>query len=182
MEDSKEVTTINVLANIKFKWIVLTFTVFIAFLGTGLYINYQKATVQSKIIDTLKEDRDAFRSNNTKLLSIIKDYDTRFDLIQNNLDGLNISTDRLKTNSYEKDKKLEELLSEKTQLEKNTQSLSNIVVQLTKILTDISNELLKISEESPPVTNIVVESVKVKKPSVHISLHNLNLVPTTERK
>lgn len=157
----KEVTTLNILSNLKvstikktiFGFLIVFFILVFIILKIGNDIN-EKLDNQSEIVKSFK-----FDENQKELVVLLKKLDTKLIKLQHNVSNINNVLVEFESITDEKDKKIQLLSLEKHKLETDVNSLSNFILKIDAELVDIKNR-----------TNIIqiqeILDVKTNEPNV----------------
>lgn len=153
----KEVTTLNILSNLKvstikktlFGFLIVFFILVFIILKTCNDIN-EKLNNQSEIIKSFK-----FDENQKELVVLLKKLDTKLIKLQHNVSNINNVLVEFESITDEKDKKIQLLLLEKHKLETDVNSLSNFILKIDAELIDIKNRtnIIQIQEIIDVKTN-----------------------------
>lgn len=153
----KEVTTLNILSNLKvstikktiFGFLIVFFILVFIILKIGNDIN-EKLDNQSEIIKSFK-----FDENQKELVVLLKKLDTKLIKLQHNVSNINNVLVEFESITDEKDKKIQLLSLEKHKLETDVNSLSNFILKIDAELVDIKNRtnIIQIQEILDVKTN-----------------------------
>jgi len=153
----KEVTTLNILSNLKvstikktiFGFLIVFFILVFIILKIGNDIN-EKLDNQSEIIKSFK-----FDENQKELVVLLKKLDTKLIKLQHNVSNINNVLVEFESITDEKDKKIQLLSLEKHKLETDINSLSNFILKIDAELVDIKNRtnIIQIQEILDVKTN-----------------------------
>lgn len=153
----KEVTTLNILSNLKvstikktlFGFLIVFFILVFIILKTCNDIN-EKLNNQSEIIKSFK-----FDENQKELVVLLKKLDTKLIKLQHNVSNINNVLVEFESITDEKDKKIQLLSLEKHKLETDVNSLSNFILKIDAELIDIKNRtnIIQIQEIIDVKTN-----------------------------
>lgn len=153
----KEVTTLNILSNLKvstikktiFGFLIVFFILVFIILKTCNDIN-EKLNNQSEIIKSFK-----FDENQKELVVLLKKLDTKLIKLQHNVSNINNVLVEFESITDEKDKKIQLLSLEKHKLETDVNSLSNFILKIDAELVDIKNRtnIIQIQEIIDVKTN-----------------------------
>lgn len=153
----KEVTTLNILSNLKvstikktiFGFLIVFFILVFIILKIGNDIN-EKLDNQSEIVKSFK-----FDENQKELVVLLKKLDTKLIKLQHNVSNINNVLVEFESITDEKDKKIQLLLLEKHKLETDVNSLSNFILKIDAELVDIKNRtnIIQIQEILDVKTN-----------------------------
>jgi len=138
----KEVTTLNILSNLKvstikktiFGFLIVFFITFFIVLKINNDIS-EKINDQNEILKALN-----FNDNQKELIVLIKTIDTKLIKLQHNVSNINNVLVEFENINEQKFKKIQLLLLEKNKLETDIKSLSNFLLKIDAELLDIKNK------------------------------------------
>lgn len=148
----KEVTTLNILSNLKvstikktiFGFLIVFFITFFIVLKINNDIS-EKINDQNEILKSLN-----FNDNQKELVVLIKKLDTKLIKLQHNVSNINNVLIEFENINEQKDKKIQLLLLEKDKLETDIKSLSNFLLKIDAELIDIKNKTNTVEVQEIP--------------------------------
>lgn len=156
----KEVTTLNILSNLRvstikktiFGFLIVFFITFFIVLKINNDIS-EKINDQNEILKSLN-----FNDNQKELIVLIKKIDTKLIKLQHNVSNINNVLVEFENINEQKFEKIQLLLLEKNKLETDIKSLSNFLLK-------IDAELLDIKNKTNTVEVWVIPDVKTNEPT-----------------